>query len=123
MTNLETMTHADVCLPLIVPTGTGAGEIVPLGTDGLIAVTQTPAATTTLINAGGCPGLKVDEASCILRGKSIVVNLTINAAIAAYAKVYKTAGGAYTPVATNNTHVGHTLDTLTAAGTARVAVL
>lgn len=110
-------------LALPVPAGTTKGNAVLLGANGLRGFTQTDQATAANALLGrNAPGLAVGEASVILIGVSLVANLSINAALNQYDKVYMTAAGVYTPTATGNTFVGYALATLAAAGNVRVAI-
>lgn len=122
MKNIELYTGTDLSLPVPVPDGTLAGDIVPLP-NGLIAVCITPQATQALINLGACVGLLVGQASAYLRGKTIASRLPIDGPINQFDRVYKTAAGIYTATAAGNTLVGHSYDTLTAPGVAVVIVL
>lgn len=68
----------DVTLPLPVPTGTAAGDVVPIGDQGLLGYTVTPRATTALIASGeAAPGLKDGEASVRLLPAQVVVELPV----------------------------------------------
>lgn len=73
----------DVTLPLPVPTGTAAGDVVPIGDQGLLGYTVTPRATTALIASGeAAPGLKDGEASVRLLPAQVVVELPVVASSA-----------------------------------------
>lgn len=110
-------------LALPVPAGTIKGNVVVLGANGLRGFTQTDQATAPNAPLGkNAPGLLVGQATVILIGVSLVASLAINAAINQYDKVYITAGGVYTPTSAGNTFVGYSLDTLAAAGNARIAL-
>lgn len=71
--------HADVTLPLPVPTGTAAGDVVPIGDQGLLGYTVTPIATADGPNA---VGLEPGQASVRLLPAQIVAELPVTASSA-----------------------------------------
>ncbi len=96
-----------------------SGDVVPLGTGGLIGWALTNRVTQADIddfNKVTPQGLKDGEASFELVGVSTAVKLTVNAAIAQWAPVYRTPTGLFSPTDTGNTMVGFALATTTAAG-------
>lgn len=64
----------DVTLPLPVPTGTAAGDVVPIGDQGLLGYTVTPIATADGPNA---VGLETGQASVRLLPAQVVVELPV----------------------------------------------
>jgi len=110
-------TGGAVTLPLTVPANTKSGDIVPLGTTGLYGVATTDRATTDLIGKGLSPqGLLDGQASVQLPGivLTLAVAKTDLAAFADYAKVYRSAAGAYTAT-TTDLWVGYRLNATTLA--------
>lgn len=107
-----------VTLPLPVPDGTKSGDIVILGTAGLYGVATTDKITTAIINAGGnVPQGYVDgQGGVFLPGISITLAVANTAltAFATFAKVYKSAAGAYTAT-TTDTFVGYKINPTTLA--------
>lgn len=69
----------DVTLALTVPTGTAAGDVVPVGDQGLLGFTITPAATADGPNA---VGLEPGQASVRLLPAQIVAELPVAASSA-----------------------------------------
>lgn len=119
MKNVKYRAHTGgaVTLALMVTAGVKSGDLVPLGAAGLYGVATTDRATTANINAGlSAQGLIDGQASVILPG--IVLGLAVpSAALSAfadYAKVYRSAAGAYTAV-TTNLWVGYRLNATTLA--------
>lgn len=107
-----------------VADGTLVDNVVLLGAAGLKGYVITDRATTAKINEGtSAPGLADGEASVTLLGVSLVVELAITNAVAQFAAVYVTPGGAYTATATSNTKIGYALETLSGAGNADVALI
>lgn len=64
----------DVTLALTVPTGTAAGDVVPIGGQGLLGYAVTPIATADGPNA---PGLEVGQASVRLLPAQIVIEVPV----------------------------------------------
>lgn len=64
----------DVTLALPVPTGTNAGDVIPIGDQGLLAYAVTAIATSDGPNA---PGLAVGEASVRLLPAQIVIEVPV----------------------------------------------
>ena|SRR5690625_353236 len=64
----------DVTLALTVPTGTKAGDVVPIGGQGLLGYAVTPIATADGPNA---PGLAVGQASVRLLPAQIVIEVPV----------------------------------------------
>lgn len=119
MQNQKHRAHTGGCvtLPLPVPAGTKSGALVVLGTAGLYGVAETAAATAGQVNQGTAPqGLVEGQASVSLPG--IVLTLRVApadlAAFGDFAKVYRSAAGAYTATA-SDTFVGYRLNATTLA--------
>lgn len=64
----------DVTLALPVPAGTAAGDVIPIGDQGLLGYAVTPIATSDGPNA---PGLAVGEASVRLLPAQIVIEVPV----------------------------------------------
>ena len=110
-------TGGAVTLALAVAAGVTSGAIVVLGNAGLYGVATTDRATTDKINAGLSPqGLLDGQASVFLPGivLTLAVAKTDLAAFADYAKVYRSAAGAYTAT-TTDTFIGYRLNATTLA--------
>jgi|GEM_PF-2633294 len=68
----------DVTLPLPVPIGTAAGDVVPIGDQGLLGYAVTDRATADSIEAGtAAPGLKDGEASVRLLPAQGVIEVPV----------------------------------------------
>ena len=65
---------AGMTMPLTVPTGTAAGDVVPIGDQGLLGYAVTPIATADGPNA---PGLAVGQASVRLLPTQGVIELPV----------------------------------------------
>lgn len=123
--NLNRTKNALLTVPGVVPEGTRIGQVIPLGTDGLIGYALTDRVTQADIDNGNKvvpQGLKDGEASLELVGCSLSVNLEIATAVDQWAAVYRAADGTYTNVATGGTKIGYALETTAAAGVAKVVL-
>lgn len=122
MKNIVKTVPACVGLALPVPDPTLSGDVRVLGA-GLTVIALTDRATTATIASGfAAPGLQDGEASCRVINVSNVVVLALDGAIAQFVKVYVTGTGTYTATAAGNKFIGYSLNTLAAAGPARVAL-
>ncbi len=120
--NLHKTRNANIGVYGAVPAGTVSGDVLPLGSGGLIGWALTDRVTQAELddfsNNSVIPsqGLKDGEASLELIGVATSVKLEVSAAVTLWATVYVTPGGAYTPTAMGNTQVGFALAAATAAG-------
>ena len=129
--NVNKDKNAWVSLPVTVPGGTVIGQVVPLGTAGLVgfALTNIAAGINADLIDYDAPGLATGQATCTLMGCSLVATLAIGTAITQFNIVYIKSDGTYTSAAnngsgTNYTPIGYFLDaTLGAAGSGRVALV
>jgi hypothetical protein len=113
-----------VALPLAVPALTPAGSVVLIGDEGLKGLTLTTRATTALIAEGkAAPGLADGQASVMLLGVGLVVNLEIESttSVVLGEAVYVDADGVYTDDPTD-TFVGWALATILDEATGPVAL-
>lgn len=107
-----------------VPDGTKAGQVVPLGADGLEAVTETAQTTAAMIAEGKSPqGLEPGQASCMLLGVCGVLVLPLVTPIQIHKPVFRAADGTYTATAEGNKKIGYALKTLAALGDCDVAII
>lgn len=118
MKNLGRTRNAQISIPASVAVGTLAGQVVPIGADGLHGLTLTDRVTTAQLNdySRNLPqGLKNGEASVELIGISTSVRLTVAGTAALGARVYRNAGGTYDLVNTGAA-IGYALEVSPSAG-------
>lgn len=117
MKNQAHSRDAEIILPLPVPVGTVAGQIVLIGTAGLYGVTETAqfvaSAYTGLLAAP--QGLKDGQASVRLTDVHTVMYLAVDAAGVVGAPVYVTSANVVTLTAAGNTKIGFLIDAAAAA--------
>lgn len=116
---------AQIVAVLPVPTGSKAGDVVPIGNAGLVGHCLTDAATSATLAAGtAAPGLKVaDAASVELIGVHKSARLVVAGNVAVGAKVYRvTADGTYSGTASGNLFIGYALEGGTIATAREVAL-
>lgn len=122
MKNLKRTKNAQIGIAVPVPAGAVAGQVVPLGADGLRGVLMTARATTeTVANGTSAPGLKDGEATVELIGVHTTITVQVAAAIAQFAPVYVTPANVYSTTNTG-TRCGATLGATTGPGPVEVAL-
>ena len=119
MQNQKHRAHTGGCvtLALPVPAGTKSGDLVSLGNAGFYGIAETAAVTADQVQKGTGPqGLIEGQASVSLPGIVLTIRTapTDLAAFADFAKVYRSAAGAYTAT-TTDTFVGYRLNATTLA--------
>lgn len=111
----------DVTLPLPVPTGTAAGDVIPIGDQGLLGYAVTDRATTSSIAAGeAAPGLKDGEASVRLLPAQGVIEVPVadSSAFDVGDVVYGAQNGGTGVVTYSTTNTGYPVGFVTAKPTA-----
>ena len=116
--NLNRTQSANIRVPMPVPSGTVSGQVVAIGSDGLVGYAITDRVTQAQLDSKTQTlpqGLRDGQASVELIGVGISVNLQLPAGTAG-SRVYVTPGGAYSGTASGNTPIGYRLATSTASG-------
>lgn len=125
MKNLNKHRDSHLSQALPVPAPTYAGQVIPLGTDGLLGIVKNARATADTVTAGtAAPGLVVGQATCELVGCAAILTLALTTPINQFQAVYyHAADNTYTNDPTNNVKVGYSLVTNAAPGQTRIAVV
>lgn len=123
--NLNRTMNALISVPGQVPEGTQSGDVVLLGSDGLIGYALTDRVSQADLDdlSKVVPqGLKAGEASLELVGISLSVNLPVDGPVAQWAAVYRAPDGTYTGDAPSGTKIGYALETYTGTGYCKVGL-
>lgn len=123
--NMDMTRNGNIVVPLTVPAGTVAGEVVFIGTDGLMgyALTAIQPAPDVLSEESYVHGLEEDQASVELVGVNLVVRVAVVEAVAEGEGIYLSAQNTYTTTAGTDPLIGWAIaDTTSAGDVARVAL-